>query len=84
MSDLSLLSARKRTSHIDQLLLGVFRRCQDHWHGLRMDRRDDRVRRPRQEAVDVVRSGDIGGRLPTQRLMTRNSAMIAASFVAML
>jgi hypothetical protein len=33
-------------------------RCQDHRHGLGMDRLDYRVRRGRQEAVDQVRAGD--------------------------
>jgi hypothetical protein len=33
-------------------------RYQDHRHRLRMDRRDHRVRRGRQKAVDEMRSGD--------------------------
>jgi len=32
--------------------------CQDHRHGLGVDRFNDRVRRRREEAIDIVRSAD--------------------------
>jgi hypothetical protein len=44
-----------RRTHPD---VAFFRRCQDHGHGLGMNRLDNCVRRRRQEAIDQVRAGD--------------------------
>jgi len=54
-------------AHPHVVLLG---RGQDHRHRLRMDWRDDCVRRRRQEAVDEVSAGDwlgLGAAIPVER-----------------